>query len=262
MRYLTTIIILLMTVTILQANDNTLSQIDWRGKEIAQFTPISGGESGDATEQSELKSPAKALLFSLAVPGAGQVYNETYIRAGVMALLEVSFWGLYFYYHNQGEDKTDEYEKFADTHWSEDVFKQWLSIADTSEHPPVEHLPDTKTQQYYEMIGKYDWFVTGWDDFPGGIEDYTDPSKLLGITTSNRELYLDMRADANSFYTTAKYILGATLVNHIISGVEASLSARAKNKEIYRKFSNVDIRTRVAMINNHPTPKLEMVVKF
>ena len=252
-------VILLLSVTSLFGSDGVIRGIDWREKSLAQFQ--SDEEGNLPFSSGELKSPTKALLYSLVIPGVGQYYCKSYIKGGMMTLAEATFWGLYFYYNGKGDKKTDEYEGYADAHWSEEVFREWLSIADTSEHPPVEHLPPTKDQQYYEMIGKYDWFVTGWDDFSGDRTD-PDPSQLLGQTTPHREYYLDMRADANSFYTTAKYFIGASIFNHVTSALEAMWYAKRSNDRLYKKFTNVRFRSRVTLLDGHPTPKLEVVVKF
>ncbi|KPL04355.1 MAG: hypothetical protein AMJ73_04315 [candidate division Zixibacteria bacterium SM1_73] len=76
--------------------------------------------------------------------------------------------------------------KFADDHWSEEEYKYWLwdsvynreidyaIVSDTFPYRDAQgnktyhshHLPDKKIDQYYEMIGKYDQFRFGWDDFP------------------------------------------------------------------------------------------------
>ena len=92
---------------------------------------------------------------------------------------------------NRSEDGNDkqsilECYKFADEHWSEEEYKYWLwdsvynreidyaIVSDTFPYKDAQggktyfshHLPDKKTDQYYEMIGKYDQFRFGWDDFP------------------------------------------------------------------------------------------------
>ncbi len=254
------VIIILTIATNLMGFEGTLEELDWRGKELAQFEPGQTDEDLPFSS-SEVRSPARALLYSLAIPGAGQYYCKSYIKGAVMTLAEIAFWGMYFYFESKGDDKTEEYEDFADEHWSEELYKEWLSIADTSEHPPVEHLPEEKTQQYYEMIGKYYWFLTGWDDYEGDRND-PDPSHLLGQTTPHREQYLQMRADANSFYTTAKYFIGASIFNHVVSALEAAWYANHKNEQLYEKFSRIKVRSRVAMIDGNPTPKVELEVKF
>ncbi len=250
---------LLIMVVSLSATESVIDRIDWRGKSLVQF------EGGDESElpfsSDEIKSPARALIYSLVLPGVGQYYCESYIKGAAMTLLEVAFWGLYFYYNGKGDKKTDEYEAYADEHWSEALYREWLSIADTIEHPPVEHLPSEKNQQYYEMIGKYYWFLTGWDDFEGDRED-PDPSHLLGVTTPHREHYLNMRADANNLYTTAKYFIGASIFNHVASALEAAWYAKRKNDKLYRRFTNVRFRSRMTLLHGHLTPSFEVVVKF
>jgi hypothetical protein len=103
------------------------------------------------------------------------------------------------------EDKQDMVEcyKFADQHWIEDNYRAWLQdslgITSGSDQDSFwnkekqrwdwlsHHLPDKKDQQYYEMIGKYDQFKYGWDDFP---DDSSQPHRntyleCLGQVTKN-----------------------------------------------------------------------------
>ncbi|MGB8658566.1 MAG: hypothetical protein WCE90_12415 [Candidatus Zixiibacteriota bacterium] len=89
--------------------------------------------------------------------------------------------------------------RFADQHWSEDLYDQWLHNFDGRDGQPIQsdteaywdktkqdyvyfshHLPNSKTQQYYEMIGEYEQFSWGWDD-------YTD----VEITSPRRISYLE-----------------------------------------------------------------------
>jgi hypothetical protein len=96
------------------------------------------------------------------------------------------------------EDKQDMAEcyRFADQHWIEDDYRDWLrdsllitSGSDLDSFWNKEeqgwdwlshHPPDKKDQQYYEMIGKYDQFMFGWDDYP---EE--------GLTQERRNTYLE-----------------------------------------------------------------------
>jgi hypothetical protein len=92
-----------------------------------------------------------------------------------------------------GVDKSECYD-FADSHWSRDEYTQWLIdslgiTADTMRYfDPVRQewryleyqLPNKRNDQYYEMIGEYDQFRWGW-------EDYSDITK----TSENRNTYLE-----------------------------------------------------------------------
>ncbi len=63
------------------------------------------------------KNPIKSATLSLFIPGAGQFYNEQFIKSGVIIALESSFAGLAIYHHLEAEkyyDKGDlnNYDKY------------------------------------------------------------------------------------------------------------------------------------------------------
>jgi hypothetical protein len=96
------------------------------------------------------------------------------------------------------ESKKQECNSFADREWSAERYTNWLIeiygiVSDADEYINdkgdsvsfTHHLPATKTQQYYEMIGKYDQFRYGWSD-----TDY-----LIGKDNSPlRKQYLECRS--------------------------------------------------------------------
>lgn len=245
-----------------------LKRLDRRELELAQINPSGDGGSGSIFSGGNMKSVPRALLYSLIVPGAGEIYCKSYIKAAFMLGLEITFWALYFVYDKKGDEKTKEFEAFADEHWIKELFTAWLSIADTTSVPPVEHLPPTKDQQYYEMIGKYNWFLPGWDDFNGNRQD-PDPRHLsqqycdsLGIGSANREIYLNMRADANRFYKTAKYFVGASILNHVVSALDAAFTAKRNNNRVQKGFSEIHLRSGLVMKSYVPEYRLTLEVTF
>jgi hypothetical protein len=87
-------------------------------------------------------------------------------------------------------------------------------------------LPQYNTQQYYELIGKYPQFNQGWDDAP--------PSFTYGNQLSAELLYYSgQRGQANTYYTTASTYVAIVLVNHIVSAVDAVLSAGSYNRGLH-----------------------------
>jgi hypothetical protein len=82
-------------------------------------------------------------------------------------------------------------------------------------------LPDSKTQQYYEMIGKYDQFRGGWDDYWLDTTIYNTP---------HREYYNTMRGKANDLLDKAKSFIVFSMVNHIVSAFDAALAAGRHNR--------------------------------
>lgn len=200
---------------------------------------------GSSAEAGGTKSVKKAFLYSLVLPGAGQIYTGSKLKGALFLAVEAASWIGYFSFHSKGDTKTDEFNLFADTYWSQTRYEDFLdtnwSVRDddsvfnvdgdpSSGYYFTHHLPDTKTQQYYEMIGKYNEFVFGWAD----VAPLTSPDlDATEHTTSAMRLhYMDMRHDANVAYDRATASLMVMMVNHLASAFEAALSAKRHNNRL------------------------------
>jgi hypothetical protein len=162
----------------------------------AETTPDTAAPAGLAPP--EKKNIGRGVMFSLIIPGAGQLYSGSWLRAVPWFALEVAAWATYAHYHGQGRDKTDEFEAYAgwrDTpnHFSKDAyvyaeylvahnrgntsgvkylgtFDNWIDqtweVRRDYLPPPFTHdVLDDDRQQYFEMIGKYfSQFGWGWQD--------------------------------------------------------------------------------------------------
>jgi hypothetical protein len=211
------------------------------------------------------RSPSKAFLYSMMIPGGGQLYNHSTFKTGLFMAVEVASWVDWLLNHQKGQKKTDDYNNFADREWSAERYTNWLIetygiLRDTAEflnekgEPTrfTHHLPITKTQQYYEMIGKYDQFRYGWSD-----TDY-----LIGKDKSpKRTLYLNDRATANSYFTKAKTGAIIAIANHLLSAFDAALSAKRFNKK-QDTFSELTLQARVVRYEGHQMPKLTLSYTF
>ncbi|MFC1480783.1 hypothetical protein ACFL6E_00875 [Candidatus Neomarinimicrobiota bacterium] len=91
-----------------------------------------------------------------------------------------------------------------------------------------------KNGEYYENIGKYNQFHTGWDDYDSS---WVEPTKSgVAVHSLNRDYYLKKRRAANRLLSAASYTLSALMFNHVISGVDAIFSSSRKNRKL---FSNL-----------------------
>jgi hypothetical protein len=264
---------------------NNLAQDDFeRSQKLFNLTHASylayESDSVKATQGADVygfkgKSLKRAFLYSLIVPGVGEFYSGSKIKAGLFFGLDVTLWALYFNYRGKGKDKETEYKGFADQFWSKDDYKRFLYDSLYNKHPdqniPYEmvsdtfpywdknehkwtylthHLPDRKTQQYYEMVGKYEQFRWGW-------EDYSDDTK----TSEKRGFYLDLRHSSNNWLNKAKYSAMVSLANHMLSAFDAALAVKRYNKKGER-FSQVEFKMRLTERDNEVVPRLSMSVRF
>ena len=197
------------------------------------------------------KSTKRAFIYSLALPGAGEFYAGSKIKAGLFFGVEAALWALHFSYQNKGNKKEDEYRDFANAHWDEQEYREWYeSLPDSTKDKLTHKLPDTKTQQYYEMIGKYDQFQFAWDDF----------NEVESIS-ANRFSYVGMRKNANDLLDKAKYAIMGALGNHILSAFDAAFSAKRYNKKMDR-LSGLKIRIEMAEYEQKTVPMLSVSYRF
>ncbi len=93
-------------------------------------------------------------------------------------------------------------------------------------------LPTKKTQQYYEMIGKYHQFAMGWNDFSGwegGSLTMAAREDYLSFTSSKQEdIYEDMRYQANLAYEAGQNFLMISVLNHVASAFDAAYVIKSK----------------------------------
>ncbi len=203
------------------------------------------------------KSPFLAGLFSLIVPGTGELYAGSYWLAGLFAALEGAGWYFNVSENQRGDDETAVFEAYADQHWSVVRYARWLNenarnfpggenavhididettpgLADWQRvnweqmHatemvvPQFSHrLPPYGDQQYYELIGKYNQYSYGWDDKTTG--DYWNPS-------GNFLYYAGIRGEANDHYNLADTFLNLIILNHVLSAIDAAWAAARFNQ--------------------------------
>lgn len=208
------------------------------------------------------KSPGKGFLYSLSIPGAGQLYTGSRTKAFMFMGVEALAWTGYYIYHRKGVNQEDDNRTYADRYWDPERYANWLIeehgiTSDTMESLRDEatfthHLPETKTQQYYEMIGKYDQFNYGWVD-----TDY----RTKDSTSTFRGKYLIDRDKANTNFDRAKLGAIVAIANHLLSAFDAALSARRYNRQ-QDSFSEFSLKARLARYEGQQIPKLVFTYKF
>jgi hypothetical protein len=255
-----------------------------KGAALAEFQSQGQPDSGDIpmfpigttpAEGGKVKNVKKAFLYSLIVPGAGQAYNGSKIKAVLFLAAEAASWTGYLSNQSLGDKKTDGFNLFADTYWSQTRYEDFLYINwDVRDDDSVfndqgdpssgyyftHHLPETKTQQYYEMIGKYDQFVVGWADVDTSI--FHDPVAAEHTTSPMRLHYMDMRHEANVAYNRATASLIVMMVNHVASAFEAALSAKRHNDRLADDGGGLSFRAVKAQSGREQFPMVAMRYRF
>lgn len=201
------------------------------------------------------------ILLSALIPGAGELYLGYYKRGIALMAVEASAWTGYAYYHGKGLDTRDEYERFADAHWG---LQRWMD-----HHPEVYPLIGAITtpaqmdsigdvvsgtgswpgyipwvskeedkQHFYENIGKYDWYISGWEDFDPSLDPFPRDTPL-------RDQYRTLRKESNDQLDDANLFIYLSLATRVFSVVETILLTRGGNDEEHVDNSQERVSLRV-----------------
>jgi len=208
-------------------------------------------EQADQDMELPRKSPWLAAGLSLAVPGVGEAYSGSYVKAAAFFAAEVAAWVFAYSYDRKGDRQTDFFESYADMHWNVVEYAMyaeglaqggpynWRRTGVPSTAPPWEQvnwaelnrmersisefshtLPLHGEQQYYELIGKYYQFNQGWKDV----------TLIPGTPGQLNTYYEKERALADDFYGVASTAVNIVIINHVLSAADAAWSASTYNK--------------------------------
>jgi len=237
-----------------------LQSIDDASETSGGFDISEQNGSGDSIEGR--KNVLKAFLLSLAIPGAGQYYNGSIIKAALFGSVEIAGWYARIHYEGLGDDRTDIFENWADTYWLEESYRTYLDNHWNSTEDSFTHdLPDTKTQQYYEMIGKYDQFVYGWDDVDPDLANSTKYSYLIA-TSAHRMQYEQMKKDAEIMYDRSRAAIIVIMVNHVLSAAEAAWSAKRHNDKLESLAQRLSFEAQMVRVDENRVPMVTVSYKF
>ncbi len=215
------------------------------------------------------KSPFLAGVLSLAIPGAGEYYTESYWRAGGFLLAEASLWILYAAYDSKGNKQTDLFRVYADDHWSVVQYAQWIENNLTKLNPDLSGfsgylIPGTEGRLPWERVDwakinaiesqiamrsgngfthllphrpeqQYFELIGKYPQFAAGWDDagVMTPERVLSKDVSQRFVdYSKMRGKANDFYNIASTGAALIVVNHVLSALDAAWSASEYNSRL------------------------------
>jgi len=129
----------------------------------------------------------KAMLYSGLVPGAGQHFVNSQTNKGIMFLLfELLSWAHYAHYTKRAENYKEQYQDYADQHWS---FASWCDHYydfDNLDNPFRDIFINLETDQY-SPINSGHGFAFYYDDPDSGnrVLIHTNTQTFLDIYEGN-----------------------------------------------------------------------------
>lgn len=176
------------------------------------------------------KSVALAALYSLLLPGMGELYAGGFASGKYFLAGEAVLWLTYAAFDIYGNAVRDDARAYA------------VAYAGVN--------PSGKDDQYYINIGNF-----------RSMADYNDKKLrdrfLDAVYAPNtgydwqwqsdaaRAFYRDRRISSETVYNNRKFVAAAVIINHVLSAINAGRTAVRHNAELDNAFGDLQIRASV-----------------
>lgn len=228
----------------------------------------------------EYRSPRRAMLYSLAVPGWGQAYTKKTWKSVLFGALEVGVIVGAVKFKKDGEDKVKEAHALADANFSKTQLKERLDATVALYHQNFTGFDDTLAEYTLMQFisgntySRVDSAVKSFDvessfydrDFGVGSHvatlGWTDNALTAGVTTFNQDTitsitsvdlghsamqlqYNSMLAKADDYAGYKQAFIVGIFTNHVASAIDAFITARRYNRKLLAMKNQTAYRKRI-----------------
>ncbi|MEO8399535.1 MAG: hypothetical protein ABI550_06945 [Ignavibacteriaceae bacterium] len=166
--------------------------------------------------ETEKKSTGLAILYSLLLPGMGELYADAYSSGKYFTIAEASLWGVYIGIRTYGTWQKQRYKSFAES-------RGGVSLAG-------------KDEDYFAVIGEYvdiEKYNTDQALNRDFKKIYNNKSFYWNWETNDqRKNYRSMWVSSEQSFNNLRFIVGALIVNRIVSAINAVRAVSAYNKNL------------------------------
>lgn len=187
------------------------------------------------------KKTGLAILYSLLLPGMGELYAESYNSGIYFTIAEGVLWGVYIGMNTYGNWQKDRYERYA-------ILKAGIS-------------PEGKDKDYYSRIGIYS-NIEQYNDqkaLERNYKDMYDPTAYFWKwnSTEDRKIYRDMWLSSEQTFNDMRFVVGAMIVNRLASAINAVRLVSRYNSRLEEQSWNVSFG-----LSNQPNLPTSLSLNF
>lgn len=183
----------------------------------APLTPDPRPPALQEPEGGARKSPALAALYSLLLPGMGELYANGFSSGKYFLIAEGVLWLSYATVQVYGDALQKDARTFAavragfDPAGKDDQFYVDVGNFLTVDEYNEKQLRDREPERLYDPAAGYDW---RWQ------------------SDADRVTFKDNRLSSERTYDSRQYILAGVVLNHVASAINAARAAVAHNKTL------------------------------
>jgi hypothetical protein len=194
---------------------------------------------GEFEETKEgLKSMTKAALLSLILPGAGEIYGGSRTKGKIFIVSEASIWAGFFAFRTYGAWLEDDYRVYAATHAKANL--------------------EGKSESFFDQLGFYDsrdqynqfallYYRAERQPYP--VDDFW---YWAWDSRGSRYHYRDLKNRSKDASRRALYMVGLSVVNRIVSVVDAMKTVRSYNRRKSLELSQIKFDLKANPLGHNP----------
>ncbi len=190
----------------------------------------------------EKKSTALAIMYSLLLPGMGELYAGDYTIGKYLTAADGVFWGVLIGFETYGQRQEDNYKAFAQSNGGvtldgkdEDFFARVGSYMSVDEYNTVQELNREYSKSY--NVDTHYW---GWE------------------SNDKRKEYRNLWTSSEQAYNNVRFAVGALILNRIVSVINAVRVVNKHNKNLSQELGwNLNFG-----VENNPTLPSTLKVNF
>jgi TM2 domain-containing membrane protein YozV len=181
------------------------------------------GEFGEKKEG--LKSVTKAALLSFLIPGAGEIYAGSHTKGKIFISVEASFWAGFFGFRTYGGWLKNDYRNYAAAHAGANLAGK-----------PDDFYDDLA---FYDSRDEYNQFALLYHR--GKAKPYPEDDfwNWEWDSPSSKSSYRNLKNRSKTAYRRALYMVGISLVNRVVSVIDAMRTVRSYNRKKSLEISKV-----------------------
>lgn len=210
---------------VFQLSDNTLNTVYQPvNSKLALGFADSLNESKNTSVKRSKKSTGLAFIYGLFVPGMGHLYSNRFNSGKYFLVSEAALWLTYAAFTIYGNWLLDDAYNYASTH---------AGITTSGKE---------KDDKFYIDIANYD----NVDEYNNEMLRFGEYDKLYlpengyyfwWNSTEERRQYRSDKIAGDRTLNDRLFVVGAVLINHVVSAISAVIAANSYNNEISEKSS-------------------------
>lgn len=217
------LIVLLSYIVIFPQTDNSISILELRNSIKNPDVNYEASEVNiNSFVSSEKKSVGLGIIYSLLLPGMGELYADSYSSGKYFTIAEGVLWGTLIGMN-------------AYSNWQEDNYKTYAAST-------AGVINDAyKDEEFYANIGDYTSVYTYNDQkaLERNFDEMYDEETYFWKwnTTDERRTYRDMWNSSETASNNIRFVVGGLILNRVISAINAARLVSSYNSRIEEEVS-------------------------